>query len=512
MKKYIIKFIYLTLIGMTFASCSEWLDVNPSDEIKEEYLFKTGDGYQTALNGIYRKMATFDLYGSNLTWGIIDAWGQAYSMEKAPTSGAGQAMNKIANLNFNNSELTPTTDNMWNAAWNAIANCNELIQKAETADTTIFYKGNAERKLIMDEAIGLRAYLHFDLLRIYAPAPSANPGAKTYIPYVNYYPAYVNENLSVSECLANIVADLKIAQEGLYQYEGEKTTRFDASTRFQQSQSGKDLFFALRGYRLNYWAVTALLARVYLYAGMKEEAYNTAKILINEENKYGFFKAETSSYSGPKNIQAGNIKMYENIIFGLYSPTELVDWDAEINHNSDGADEYNQYYLCWDSEMIDEYFGNEKNDDWRFKYQFEPKYYSYYYRPLKYYKQSESSSYGPVNNQTIPMIRMSEVYYIAAESIFDPTNPVKMEEAIGYLKKVKQGRGIRNPQLDDLTTQQRFMDALINDERREFVGEGQTLFIYKRLNRVLPSFDNGDIAPTETNFVLPKPSSESNIK
>ena len=162
--------------------------------------------------------------------------------------------------------------------------------------------------------------------------------------------------------------------------------------------------------------------------------------------------------------------------------------------------------------MIDQYFGDEKDSDWRFKYQFESKYYDYYYRPLKYNKQSESSTFGPVNNKTIPMIRMSEVYYIAAECLYDTGDPVKMNAAMSYLKYVKQGRGIRNPKMDDIETKDQFMEALIYDARREFVGEGQTLFIYKRLNQVLPSFDNGDITPIEANFVLPKPAYESNIK
>ena len=66
------------------------------DEIKEEYLFETGNGYRTALNGIYRKLATFDLYGSNLSWGLIDGWGLVYNLDKAPDDGGGRAMKKIA--------------------------------------------------------------------------------------------------------------------------------------------------------------------------------------------------------------------------------------------------------------------------------------------------------------------------------------------------------------------------------------------------------------------------------
>ena len=87
-----IRKIYTTLISTAFAaitltSCSDWLNVYPSDEIKEEYLFSTGDGFRTALNGIYRKLSSFDLYGSNLTWGLVDAWGQSYNFDKTPDSG-----------------------------------------------------------------------------------------------------------------------------------------------------------------------------------------------------------------------------------------------------------------------------------------------------------------------------------------------------------------------------------------------------------------------------------------
>lgn len=110
------------------------------------------------------------------------------------------------------------------------------------------------------------------------------------------------------------------------------------------------------------------------------------------------------------------------------------------------------------------------------------------------------------------MIRMSEIYYIAAECVYDPADPAKVEEAKGYLKTVKQGRGISKPDFGDVSSTEKFMKVLIDDERREFVGEGQTLFIYKRLNRILPSYDHGDIPAINENFVLPKPESESNIK
>ena len=61
-RKIYTTFVSFAFVVLTLSSCSDWLDLYPSDEIKEEYLFSSGDGFRTATNGIYRKMATFNLY------------------------------------------------------------------------------------------------------------------------------------------------------------------------------------------------------------------------------------------------------------------------------------------------------------------------------------------------------------------------------------------------------------------------------------------------------------------
>lgn len=99
-RKIYTTFVSFAFVVLTLSSCSDWLDLYPSDEIKEEYLFSSGDGFRTATNGIYRKMATFNLYGSNLTWGIMDAWAQSYYIDQAPSIGGGTAMRNMAALQF----------------------------------------------------------------------------------------------------------------------------------------------------------------------------------------------------------------------------------------------------------------------------------------------------------------------------------------------------------------------------------------------------------------------------
>lgn len=513
-----IKRIYTIFISsafavLTFTSCSDWLNVYPSDEIKEEYLFSTGNGYRTALNGIYRKLSTSDLYGCNLTWGIVDAWAQCYYIEQAPTEGKGKGLGKIAVYDFKHSDLVPTTDAMWNAAWNVVANCNELAQQAAAADSMLFFDRERERQMIYAEAVGLRAFMQFDLLRIYAPAPASNnpndtssEGVKednrTFIPYVNVYPSYVNDHQTVAYCLDKIIEDLKEAQRILL--EVDKESKFHKDSRFISGTAGENVFLSFRGYRLNYYAVTAELARVYLYAKRNTEAYNEAMKIINYNKENGYFKASTSAYD----ITNGNLKMCNDIIFGLYSPTELVDWDHEINHATDNAN--TEYYLCIDSEIAQEIYGNEITKDFRSVYQLESRYYGYYYRTLKYYKQSEGSKYGKLSNQTIPLIRMSEVYYIAAEVIF-ATNP---EEAKGYLQLVKKGRGVTVNLSKDVDKEE-FMELLVNEYRREYFGEGQLMYMYKRMNRPIQSsdpYDREEVMPEDKYAVLPLPDSESNIK
>lgn len=495
MKKIYRTIVLLGAIATLGTSCKDWLDVSPSDQIKEEFLFETGNGYRAALNGIYRKMTSWSIYGSNLKWGIIDAWGQVYDISLVGIENGGQAMKKIEQLDFKNYELTPTTDDMWNDSWNVVANCNELAQQVEQEDNTLFYGGENERKMILGEAIALRAYLQFDLLRVYAPSPAMNPGDRTFIPYVNTYPAYVNNRQTVSYCLEQIVKDLQKAQELLLKV--DEDVRW--SHRFTgKSSNDEETFMGTRGFRLNYYAVTAELARVYLYAGMLDEAYAQAEIIIQHENFEGL-----TANDGLKALKEGNVKMYDDIIFALYSPIDQVDWDRLINHSDDKGDSSDtESFLGINSEIASERYGEDLEKDWRLSYQMEKRPYRGY-RSMKYYQQQENFAYAKINNMTVPMLRMSEVYYIAAEAIYKKD----LDKAKDYLSTVKASRGIVT-KLENVD-ESSFMDILVNDAQREFLGEGQTFFMFKRLMRMMKG--SKSVPANEQNMVLPLPESESSI-
>lgn len=291
-----------------------------------------------------------------------------------------------------------------------------------------------------------------------------------------------------------MIKDLKRAQDLLT--EVDKDVRWD--WRFNEETNDEKKFLSARGYRLNYYAITAQLARVYLYANMPDEAYEQAAILIEQNSN---FEALVGN-AGLKAIKNGNVKMFDDIIFALYSPTDQVEWDRLINHTSDTAEGSSEKdkFLGITAEIAERRYGDDLETDWRICYQMEKKNIDDYCT-MKYYQQPESFAYSEDNNQIVPMLRMSEVYYIAAEAIYQQD----LETAKKYLSHVKKTRGV----ITDLenVTKDNFMNVLVNDAQREFFGEGQTFFMFKRLMRTMKGRE--EVQATEENMVLPLPTSES---
>ena len=78
MKYTILK--YGMLAGaLLFGGCSNWLDVDPKSQVKQEALFESEAGFQDALTGIYTMMARTGMYGGHETMGFLDMVAQTYT-------------------------------------------------------------------------------------------------------------------------------------------------------------------------------------------------------------------------------------------------------------------------------------------------------------------------------------------------------------------------------------------------------------------------------------------------
>ena len=100
------------------------------------------------------------------------------------------------------------------------------------------------------------------------------------------------------------------------------------------------------------------------------------------------------------------------------------------------------------------------------------------------------------------MIRLSEMYLIAAESGFNAHKDV----AIGLLEELRKNRGIAE-EISTTITYDNFVKELTREARRELIGEGQLFYWYKRLG--LP-VDQGSTTITlePSQFCLPLPATE----
>ena len=71
---------------------------------------------------------------------------------------------------------------MWLKSYNVIANCNVLLKRLKEQSPSFFQEG--EYDLIYGEVLALRAFLHFNLLRAFAPAWNVDKDALC-LPYEN---------------------------------------------------------------------------------------------------------------------------------------------------------------------------------------------------------------------------------------------------------------------------------------------------------------------------------------
>ena len=119
MKYTILK--YGMLAGaLLFGGCSNWLDVDPKSQVKQEALFESEAGFQDALTGIYTIMARTGMYGGHETMGFLEMVAQTYT-EVIYT------YEDVLKYNYEETNSEACIDGFWKGNYNAIANCNQIL-------------------------------------------------------------------------------------------------------------------------------------------------------------------------------------------------------------------------------------------------------------------------------------------------------------------------------------------------------------------------------------------------
>ncbi len=457
--------VLMLIALLSVSSCKKWLDVKPKTEVESTVAFRNEQGFKDALTGVYLQLTGNSLYGQELTFGTLDVLAKQYTN----ISGTPYASFEGYNYNYAQLELKTRLDNFWTGLYSAVANTNSLITNIDTADPSIF--AGSTRNIIRGEAYGLRAFLHFDLLRLYAPAPASAGGANAAaIPYVKTIDPKATPTSSVSEVLAQIQLDLNVAAEALKSV--DPILQGKTSTGYLRD----------RIYKFNYYAVKALQARVYLYAGDQANALICAREVINS----GRYPAAQSA-----NIINGNDRLFQDeIIFSLNINTlatnasnyftrtatsllgkSAVNYSAEMDNSST---DYRLLYLTGTADVTSILF------------------------PTKLIPNANAPV---IYGNKMPIIRASEMYYIAAECL-KASNP---QASVDYLNYVRTNRG-QTTVIASSSTPAQIQNEIFKEYRREFICEGQLFYYYKRVNASTIAYTN--TIGNNALYVFPKPDQE----
>ena len=479
--KRILIYLCILLTGIGW-SCSDWLDVKPSDRISEENAFSSIAGFKNALNGIYVELNQDNLYGRRLTVDFVEILAKRYYVHEE-----NQWAYDLMNYEYGGSSVKGYLSGIWGAAYKLIANTNLLIKNCDLNRDVLpdDYYG-----VCKGEALALRAMLHFDLFRLFGPVYSVDSLALS-LPYYKEFSLEVAPQMSGTEFMKNVVNDLEEASELL---------EVDPILKYGIQGEYGDYFLQHRNLRLNYYAVQGLLARAYLYKEDKANALICAQRVIEaHENIFPWVDPMdiNANQTSPDRIFSSEVMFAlhntqrSSIYTSLFNAKQLklntllapTTWG--VSEPFKGCNNFDQSYYRSDYRYISNFNSSVELSGTQ-------------YMLFHKYEANNDSLY----NQMIPMIRMSEMYLIAAETETDQT------VAGNYINTLRNNRGL--PNVSAIWFDYGYLPDFVEAEYpKEFCGEGQLFFFYKRKNKTLIWDGDGYQKPVSTsNYVLPIPDDE----
>lgn len=464
MKNIIIKLCLAAILLNVLSGCKKWLEVQPEDRFTEEQIFKTSQGFEDAVNGIYISMGRPNLYGENLTLSALEVLAHRYNVPTGTSSKYGE----LLTYDYRGEKARPKFDAIWENAYISVANVNQLLVNLEKYSQNI----DANRaKTIKGEILGLRAFLHFDLLRMYGPVYDSSDSTKLAIPYYKELTPKIGSFEPANQVIVKILSDLK-----------------DAETLLVNDPVKVDGSKGLNSYRFNYYAIKALEARVQLWRNNKAGALSAAKTVIDASALFPWVVGTTITGDN----QNPNRIFSTELLFATYNKDLYTSYDNlfyfELSEDN--------ILSAKSAVYINTIYENNSND-YRNSYMWRvPPLGKDYPTFLKY---ADAVDKKTTFRFTIPLLRLSEMYYIAAETEPDPAT------ALGYINKVRNQRGIVS-----LTNPPSLSNEILKEYQKEFYGEGQLWFYYKRkkINSIISPTSANNIGIPSSAWIFPIPEAE----
>ena len=457
------------LLLCCITACNDWLEVAPQAEKEEAEMFEKEVGFRNVLIGAYIRMKSNNLYGEDLTYGSIEMLAQHWTN----TDDLGKYLKAY---NYEQSVVETKINSFYGNLYKVIADVNGLLNNID-ARKEMFEGNNFE--IIKGEALAIRAFCHFDVLRLFGPIPTNLPEG-TILPYVTTVSIVPNRLVSYNDFTTKLLADLDEAERCLEWNDPILTASIKELSTLEVAQD--DNFLCDRQMRMNYYAVCALKARVQLWLGNKNEALKYAQKVIDAKDPNGNVMFRLGSATDCAN---GDLIFSSEHIFNLnvYNLSDFKISAANTFYTNSTALKY-----FWASETTD----IRRGKMWKEVY--DNYWWTYYYYMTKY---TQATNMPVWAKNSIPLFRLAEMYLIAMEC-------GSIQNANDLYKEVCIARDI-TPVTFGSTEE--LLETLILEYNREFYGEGQAFYAYKRLGRS-KIFGTSTVGSALI-YVLPLPKAES---
>lgn len=492
------KLLYtVSLVGiLSFSSCNDWLNVDPQGQVEAEELYKTTQGCNSAIGGIYHTFSSSTLYGQNLSYGLLDVLAQYYDLST-------KTNNKyfpLTSYNYQDQEATSSFESIWHDLYYAITQCNAFIHYSDPYKNSI---GNYN--LLLGEVYGLRALAHMELFEIFGPVIHTKSDLqKSAVAYRTSYNNISQPFDTGDVVLQKAADDLNRALE-LLADDPIRDPNVGRTGDTNNSVLDYQNVLNYRGARMNYFCALGLMARLEMLRKNPDVAYTYATrviteskdilSLIDKSNIMGTQDSRINNYSTEMlgSFYVNNLYDMTNIMYGMGGKTTsditslVIDLNMYqsllnniYNRQPDGSGADNRYIYWF-----------VQNADGGSNYDF-----------TKYRQAAERQGLGYAYFPEISIMRMSEIYYIASEALIGKDN----DKALQYLNDVRSTRNLTP--IEGTLDNETLLEYIVRDARKDLIGEGRMFFMYKRLFYDIYARQGKIITANDKNFVVPIPDNE----
>lgn len=439
--------ILAAALTLTATSCEDFLNMQPTSSANAAEAIKNPSDASVIIRGVMRKMTATSTYGRNMFL-YADAKGGDMTIYST-----GRGCDDL--YRYQHSATSGTYSGFWSGIYSYIMNMNTVIEQCEKNEAA----GMTGFDNVKGQAYMLRAMFYFDLVRLYGLPYNYKPDSYGVPNIVSTVDATAQPlRATVKENYAQIVADLEKA------------------TSLMTKKKAANL--------PNYYAAKALQARVYLYMENYGAALAAAKEVIDSK-VYSLYSNDAwskswASANGSESIFELGIDLVSDngtSSLGYYllprkykSLTNAMGFflasDYFLNNLAEDADD-----VRWGVMYADEY-----EQDYKV---------SHKGGCFKYCGDSSLNGDGKGNatSVNIKLIRLSEVYLIAAEAALHSSDKAAAAEYLNAIRK-------RSPNLAPATAETISDDLILSERSKELYGEGHRFFDMMRLNRTVEYNDD----------------------